>query len=179
MRTSVITLILAAAVLFCCACGGGVSDKVLLDALAEAAPKASELYGIIYGDALPHGEALDDGYCQVSSSAPYKTITALRTAIGSVFSPEYSKILENTAFSGVSSDEGAISAKFVERGGVLFIKPEVTADFGAPRTFDISKATVLKKNPYMAIVLLPHADGDLEVTLQNVNGKWMIDSPMF
>ena len=72
-----------------------------------------------------------------------------------------------------------ISAKFVERGGVLFIKPEVTADFGAPRTFDISKATVLKKNPYMAIVLLPHADGDLEVTLQNVNGKWMIDSPMF
>ena len=178
MRTPVITLILAAVVLFCCACGG-VSDKVLLDALAEAAPKASELYGIIYGDALPHGEALDDGYCQVSSSAPYKTITALRTAIGSVFSPEYSKILENTAFSGVSSDEGAISAKFVERGGVLIIKPEVTADFGAPRTFDISKATVLKKNPYMAIVLLPHADGDLEVTLQNVNGKWMIDSPMF
>ena len=178
MRTPVITLILAAVVLFCCACGG-VSDKVLLDALAEAAPKASELYGIIYGDALPHGEALDDGYCQVSSSAPYKTITALRTAIGSVFSPEYSKILENTAFSGVSSDEGAISAKFVERGGVLFINPEVTADFGAPRTFDISKATVLKKNPYMAIVLLPHADGDLEVTLQNVNGKWMIDSPMF
>ena len=178
MRTPVITLILAAVVLFCCACGG-VSDKVLLDALAEAAPKASALYGIIYGDALPHGEALDDGYCQVSSSAPYKTITALRTAIGSVFSPEYSKILENTAFSGVSSDEGAISAKFVERGGVLFINPEVTADFGAPRTFDISKATVLKKNPYMAIVLLPHADGDLEVTLQNVNGKWMIDSPMF
>ena len=179
MRKTVITLILAAVLVVCCACGGGVSDRELLDALAEAAPKASELYGIIYGDALPHGEALDDGYCQVSSSAPYKTITALRTAIGTVFSPEYSKILENTAFSGVSSDKGTISAKFVERGGVLFVNPEVTADFGAPRTFDVSKASVIKKNPYMAIVLLPHADGDLEVTLQNVNGKWMIDSPMF
>ena len=63
-------------------------------------------------------------------------------------------------------------------GGVDVQLAAVLSD-GAPRTFDISKATVLKKNPYMAIVLLPHADGDLEVTLQNVNGKWMIDSPMF
>ena len=179
MRRSVIALILAAAMMLLTACGGGVSDQVLLDALTEAAPTAYELYGIIYGDELPHGDALDDGYCQVSSTAPFKSITALRTAIGSVFSPEYSKILENTAFSGVSSDEGAISAKFVERGGVLFVKPEVTEGFAKPRSFDISAARVVKKNPYMAIVLIPHADGDLEVTLQNVNGKWMIDSPMF
>lgn len=170
---SVVTLALLAS------CGSGVSDKALLEALNTLAPEAQALYGVIYGDTLPHGDALDDGYCQISSASPYKSISEIRAAIDRVFSPEYAKILANTAFSGVSSDEGAISAKFVERGGVLFVNPEVTADFGAARTFDISGAKVLKKNPYMAIVLLPHSDGDLEVTMQNVNGKWMIDSPMF
>ncbi len=160
-------------------CGGGASDQTILSALEELAPKAHTLYGIIYGDTLPHGEALDDGYCQVSASAPMKSISELRASMETVFSPDYVKILSNTAFSGVSSDEGMISAKFTERGGVLFVNPKVTEDFGEPRTFDLSKAKVLKKNPYMAIVLLPHADGDLEVTLRNVGGAWLIDSPIF
>lgn len=180
MKKIAVILILALTTLtMLAACGGGASDAALLDALAEVAPKANALYAVIYGDALPHGDAADDGYCQVSASAPYKSISELRAAMDQVFSPEYSQILANTAFSGVSSDEGAISAKFVERGGVLFVNPSVTADFGEPRTFDMTQARVIKKNPYMAIVLLPHADGDLEVTLQNVDGQWLIDSPMF
>ncbi len=172
-----LTMILVIAQL--AACGGGASDEELLSALSALAPEAKELYSIIYGDALPHGEIGNDDYGQISPDAPYQSISELRAAIGKVFSHDYAKILANTAFNGVSSDEGMISAKFIERGYVLFVNPEVTEDFGEPREFDLSKAKVLKKNPYMAIVLLVHEEGDLEVSMKNVDGVWLIDSPMF
>lgn len=175
--TGLLVMLLAAVILLS-SCGGA-ADSELLGALTKLAPEAKAMYDIIYGDALPHGDALNDGYCQISSASPYKSISEIRAGIEKVFSPEYSKILANTAFNGVSSDEGLIDAKFIERSGVLFVNPSVTADFAQAREFDISAAKVKKKNPYMAIILIPHADGDLEVTMQNVDGVWMIDSPMF
>ena len=174
----VAAMLIASALLFV-GCGGGVSDEILISALEMAAPRANELYGVIYGDALEHLEAGDDGYCQISMEAKLRSIADIRTALRTVFTPEYCAILENTAFNGVSSEEGMIAAKFVERSNVLFVNPEVTADFGEPRTFDLSKAKVIKKNPYMAIILLTHESGDIEVALKNVDGIWLIDSPMF
>ncbi len=160
-------------------CGGAASDDEIIGSLEALAPSAKELYSIIYSDVLPHGEIEKDGYAKISEESQYKSISELKEALSKVFTSDYCKIISNTAFVGVSSDEGAIHAKFIERENGLYVKPEVTEDFGAARDFDFSNAKVIKKNPYMAIVLITHVDGDTEVTMRSVNGVWLIDSPIF
>ena len=171
----VLTLAAAAALTSC----GGAGDDELISSLEALAPGAGELYRVIYADVLPHGEAEEDGYCKVSTDADYTSIAAIQKAMSEVFTPEYCQILSNTAFSGISVDEGSIGAKFAEENGVLYVNPSVTEDFAMPRTFDLSSAKVVKKNNFMAIIRIPHADGDVEVTMRRINGAWLIDSPMF
>ncbi len=159
-------------------CGGENSEEVLGD-FAAIAPRATNLYRIIYTDGLPHGETGEDGYAAVSEGAEFSSIEEIEEALAEVFYSDYCKILENTAFLGVYTAEGEIKAKFIERDGVLYVAPSVTEHFGEPRDFDISEAEVVKKNRYMATVLVPHPDGDLEVSLQNTENGWKINSPLY
>lgn len=162
-----------------CSCGGGADDAEILSALDTLAPKAHELYTIVYGDALPHGEIEDDGYARVSDGAKYQSIEQIKAALGDVFTAEYCEIIYNTAFGGITVDEGTIGAKFGEDETGFYVNPSVTENFAAPREFDLSEAKIIKKNRFAAIVSIPHEDGDLEVTLTLIDGKWLIDSPMF
>ncbi|MBQ8551927.1 MAG: hypothetical protein IJ428_03830 [Clostridia bacterium] len=161
------------------ACGGGADDAEILSELSALAPRATELYRIIYGDSLSHGEADEYGYCQVTADAVFSSVDALDVAMREVFYYDYYKILANTAFYGVAADEGEIGAKFIEKDGVMYVNPTVTEHFGEPREFDLTEAKVIKKNPYMAIVRIPHVDGDVEVTLQKTEEGWQINSPLF
>lgn len=158
---------------------GGADDNEILSALGELSPKARELYGIVYGDALAHGEVEDDGYARVSEDAEYQSIDEIKAALSEVFTPEYCEIIYNTAFSGVAVEEGEISSKFGEDETGLYVNPSVTEGFAEPREFDITAAEVVKKNRFAAVVRIPHNDGDIEVTLTFIDGKWLIDSPMF
>lgn len=160
-------------------CGGGADDSEILSELSALAPRATELYRIIYSDALPRSEVSEDGYYRVSDEAPFTSVAELDAAMRRVFYYDYYKILANTAFKGVFAEEGEIVAKFTDRDGRLYVAPSVTAHFGEPREFDLTEAKVIKKNPYMAIVRIPHADGDVEVTLQKTESGWMINSPLF
>ncbi len=160
-------------------CGGGASDEVILNELEELAPKAKELYDIIYGDGLAHGEPDESGYAKVSDEAKYKSENEIVLAMLEVFTPEYYQILSNVAFKGVSVDEGAIAEKFYEKDGILYVNPSVTADFGEIEIPDLKQAKVIKKNRYMAIVEIPVEDSSIEVTLRLVDGSYRIDSPIF
>lgn len=162
-------------------CGAGTQDDAeLLSALSSLAPKARELYGIIYGDDLERvSEAESDGYYAVTETAKYKSISELKSAISNVFSEGYSEVLYNTAFNGAVLNEIVIYAKFIEKDGRLYVNPKSTENFGKAREFDLSGARVLKANRFRAIIAVPDGDGVLEVTLQKENGVWKLDSALF
>jgi len=161
---------------------GAATDSELKAAVAELIPKAHSIYSIVYGDSLPHGEtASQNGYYRIDASTGFTTVSSLKAAILEVCSPDYAEVLYNTAFSGVSQDEGAIDAKFVEQDGSLWIKPEVTSDFASPRLFDAESVEIIKKNRYLAQVRLTPTDGSeaVEVTLRLCNGTWLLDSALY
>lgn len=164
-----------------CSCGAGAQDESeLIEALSSLAPKARELYEVIYGDSLEIvAEAGNDGYYAVSENAEYKTISELKAAIRKVFSSGYSEVLYNTAFNGATLNETVIYAKFIEKDGRLYMNPKSTEDFGEAREFDLSGARVVKANRYRAIIAIPDGVGELEVTIQKENGEWRIDSALF
>jgi hypothetical protein len=168
-------------IFFVYSCGmGSQNDSELLSVLSELAPTARELYGIIYGDELPHEtEAGSDGYYAVSNDAEYQSVSELKTVMIEVFSSGYLQVLYNTAFNGVSSDEGTIGAKFIEKDGRLYVNPDSTNGFGKPREFDLINSRVVKSNRYKAIIAVPYGDGVLDVSMQKDNGKWKIDSAIY
>ena len=170
---------LAVLLLTLCACGAAAPAIDYIAILEELAPKAAEMYSVIYGDALPHGEAGSDGYCKVSADSPYSSISEVKLAMSEVFTSDYIRLLANTAFQGISVDEGAIGAKFTEREGVLYVNPSVTEGFSTPRSFDFSRASVVKANRFMAKIELYHEGGGIEVTIRLSDGVWLLDSPMF
>ncbi len=171
-----LTVILSVLLISC----NTVADEVVISALADLSDEAYELNLIIYGDGLAREEvAEENGYYKVSADAEYTSVAALKTAMGEVFSPEYIEIMNNTAFRGVSSDAGVVGAKFMEKDGVMYVNPSVTENFGEPKMIDTTKAKVANKNNYVAIVIIPDGDDDIEITMRNVDGKWLIDSPIF
>ncbi len=179
MKRFAVFFLLVIMIISLASCGGRADNAEILAELSALAPRATELYRIIYGDALPHGNVSEDGYYRVSDNAAFTSVDELDAAMREVFYYDYYKILANTAFFGVAAAEGEIGAKFVDKDGRLYVAPSVTEHFGEPREFDLTEAKVVKKNPYMAIVRIPHADGDIEVTLQMTENGWMINSPLF
>ncbi len=180
----VLVFALIASLLLSCG-GSGAPDSQLTEALRALEPKARELYGIVYGDTLPHGEEAEGLYYKVSEDALYQSVEELKAAMGEVFTPAYSKVLCNTAFETVSLDDGTtIHSKFMTKEDGLYVNPFATEDFGRMRTFDFESVAVVKKNPYRATLSVKAAGEDgtieeLEVNLQKVNGIWLLDSPLF
>ena len=174
----IICVLLTLVLITVSSCGGYDSDE-LISAVRELAPKASELYSIIYGDGLERADTPEKNGSYLVTDSRYQSIDEIKSAMAEVFSEGYTKVLSNTAFSGVSSDEGAIAAKFTERDGKLYVDPSVTADFGAQREFDLSEIRIVKQNRFKAIVAVKAPDGELEVTLEKDNGVWKLDSAMY
>ena len=96
-----------------------------------------------------------------------------------VFSEDYIEILSNTAFGGVSVDEGSIGAKFIERDGILSVDPTVTEGFGEPREFDLDTARIVKQNRFVAIIAVSSGSDELEVTMRLEDGVWKLDSALY
>ncbi|MBQ8510130.1 MAG: hypothetical protein IJ493_09525 [Clostridia bacterium] len=180
MKKLTVFLLLLVLAVGCVSCGGSVNDDELLSALEELAPKAHELYVIIYGDATPHDDTESGSYYKVSEDAVYHSINEMKAAMLEVFSPSYAQVLYNTAFNNASIDDGTmIYAKFIEKEDGLYVNPSATEGFASPRTFNLTGASVVKKNPYKATISIPTEDGSHEVTMQKVNGVWLIDTPLF
>ena len=168
--------------LFNVASCGGVSDDEILSTLSELAPRAAEVYAVIYGDSVPHGEADESGMCMVSEDSKYKSTADISLSMLDAFTVEYADVLANTAFRGVTSDEGGKNPKFFEQDGVLYVCPSATEGFVVPSAPDLTNAKVVKKNKFMAVVNIPQGDGiedDIEVTLRFTDKGWKIDSPLF
>ena len=171
-------LILTASVSSC----GGAPDEEIIAALNELAPKAVEMHGVVYGDTVPHGEADESGMCVVSENSKYSAISQIDSDLSAVFSDEYKQIIENTAFNGVSADEGQISPKFFEQDGVLYVNPSATENFEVIESINTEGCKVTNKNKFMAIVELPQgagAEDDMEITLRSTENGWRIDNIKF
>lgn len=162
-------------------CGTSAEDEQkLLDDFRAAAPRALELYSYIYGDALPlTDEESVSGYYVVADNSPIKTMDDFESALEEVFSEDYIEVISNTAFGGVSVDEGSIGAKIIERDGILSVDPTVTEDFGEPREFDLDTARIVKQNRFIAIVAVKSGTDELEVTLRLEDGVWKLDSALY
>lgn len=158
---------------------GGADDAEIMSALDELAPKAYELYTVVYGDALPHGVIEDDGYARVLEGAKYQSVAEIKAALFEVFTPEYCTVIWNTAFGGVDVEEGTVDAKFGEDETGFYVNPSATESFAEPRQFDTSTAKITRKTRFIAEILIEHEDGDITVTLYNFRGEWLIDSPLF
>lgn len=168
-------------ILSICSCGAGAQDESeILDAFSSLAPKALEVYGIIYGDELTHeSEAGSDNYYAVSETAEYRSISELKAVMEKVFTDGYSQVLCNTAFYGAVANDVVIYAKFIEKDGRLYVNPKTTEDFGKPREFDLDGARVVKMNQYRAIVAVSDGSAELEVYMQKESGEWRIDSAIY
>lgn len=178
MRKIIAALLLTFSLLLLISCGGYDSEE-LISAVRELAPKAEELYSVIYGDSLETSAVEEsNGYYLVTDSR-FQSINDMKTAMKEVFSEGYMKVVSNTAFNGVSSDEGAISAKFREIDGKLYVDQTVTADFGKMREFELDDIKVVKQNRFKAKVAVKSGDETLEVTLQKEDGVWKLDSAMY
>lgn len=176
----IIGLILTFSLIISCfvSCGGYDKEE-LISAVRELAPKAEELYSVIYGDSLETSAVEEsNGYYLVTDSR-YQSVAELKAAMNEIFSKSYMKVLSNTAFDGVSADEGSIAAKFLEVGEKLYVNPAVTKDFGEPRHFDTESIKIVKQNRFKAKVAIKSGDTELEVTLQKSDGKWKLDSAMY
>ncbi len=160
-------------------CGSSYDPSELTAAMEELAPKAAELYSVIYGSSIKTS-ALEEsnGYYLVTDER-YQTIAELKTAMKEVFSEGYIKVLSNTAFDGVSTDEGSIEAKFKEIDGKLYVNPEVTADFGEMHEFELDSLKVLKQNRFKAKVEISSGDYSQEVILEKEDGVWKLDSALY
>lgn len=178
MKRFAVIAIIISVIFSVCACSGYADDSEIIGALGELLPKSKYLYSAVYGDILEHGLPDDTGYCLVEDEE-LTSISQIKEALYTVFTPEYADIICNTAFRGVQTDDGYISAKFMEREGKLYVNPSTTEDFATPRDFDISSASVKEKNLYMAKVEISHNGTVIEVILQYMDGKWLIDSPVF
>jgi len=172
----IVALFIGIAVMTSCS---GAPDEDILAALKELSPKAIKMYEIVYGDVLAHGEPDENGMCVVEATSEFKSEKDISDAIDEVFTDEYGRILKNTAFNGVSTDEGGINPKYYEKDGVLYVCPSSTEGMNYTKEIDLKGAKVVKKNRFMAKVLLPLGKGDkddLEVTLKFIDGNWKIDS---
>lgn len=184
-KFTLLTVILCLVMLIFCgtlaSCGTSEADEQkLLDDFRAAAPRAVTLYDYIYGDGLPlTSEESVSGYYVVADDSPIKTMDAFMSAMSEVFSEDYIEILSNTAFGGVSVDEGSIGAKFIERDGILSVDPTVTEGFGEPREFDLDTARIVKQNRFVAIIAVSTGSDELEVTMRLEDGVWKLDSALY
>jgi len=166
----------------CISSCSGAPDEEIIAALEELTPKAVEMYGIVYGDTLPHGEADENGMCVVSGESKYTNIFQIKSDLAKVFSDEYLQIISNTAFSGVAVDEGEISPKFFEQNGILYVNPSATENFEVIDSINLDGCKVIKKNKFMAVVELLQDEGnedDMEITLRYTENGWRIDNIKF
>lgn len=170
-----ISLIMTALV----SCQSGYDEKELISAMEELAPKASELYSIIYGSSIKTSPLEESNGYYLVTDERYSSIADIKAAMKEVFSEDYIKVLSNTAFDGVSADEGSIGAKFKEINGKLYVDLSVTSDFGEMHEFELDSLVVLKQNRYKAKVRISSGDSTLEVTLQKEDGVWKLDSSLY
>lgn len=174
-----ICFILTFSLLLCLVSCQKYDPEELITAVRELEPKARELYSVIYGNEIERSMLEEsNGYYLVTDSR-YQSVADLKSAMSEVFSESYIKVLSNTAFEGVSADEGAIDAKYLEIGGKLYVNPEVTADFSEQREFDLESIEIVKQNRFKAKVAVSSGDDVLEVTMQKEDGVWKFDSSIY
>ena len=162
-----------------------VDKEELLNELPLLIEKGRELLEVVFGEGLETDESGSESYragsAAVSKSARYKSIDELKNALSEVFGEEYTAVLCNTAFNGVSDDDGSIHPRYIEsEDGVLFADMdfEMQIEKREPK-YDSIKIT--KSNRYMAEIeiTMVYADSREEtdtIRVVNEDGRWKRDS---
>ncbi len=119
--------------------------------VAELVEKSYEINVIVFGEGLPHLDEKDEDnplYSPVLENEKYKSISDIRLAIREVYSEEYAKSLETTAFSGaVGGVEGTtLYPRYItNKEGELCILTDYTIlDYESPTYGEYKGLNVLK-----------------------------------
>ncbi len=135
MKKAICLLLLCACMLCgCSACRNPQAEGEAIAAFCESYEQALALYDIVYGAGLPaaDGYAFDpDGatvqYAPVAGSAPYTSLSQMRTQIERLYSEELAKTLCRMAFSDLYMDGTSTPTEGDGEGDD--VQPSVTARY--------------------------------------------------
>ncbi len=182
----------------------GCTKKLTKD---EATAKVSELVEasyelnvIVFGEGLEYietEESKNSRYALVKENDKYNSIKDIRDAIEKVFSEDYSKVMETTAFVGIKGavDGTVIPERYIENSvGFLVLKNDIALDGEVDieggkdeieysglkvRKYDSSSIEIKKISRRFIEAYITSIDGSetILVTLILEENGWRLDSP--
>lgn len=196
---SVVVLVLTIlSVVSLSACTKKLSKEEATTKVAELVEASYELNVIVFGEGLEYietEESKNARYALVKENEKYNSIKDIRDAIEKVFSEDYSRVMETTAFVGVQEKFGAVLPRYIENSqGFLVLKNNVVLDGsvdvnGDKQEIGYQGIKVLKYDPSTieivkisrrfieANITSEGGEATILVTLILENGEWRLDSP--
>jgi hypothetical protein len=168
----------------------------IISASAELIEASYDINTVFFGSGLPAVESDDEvlRHFEIAEDSPYHTKDEIKTATLAVYSPDYSELLFEKAFTGfvvsvgdedsVDADQ-VIDARYVEYGDRLVILPIKDEDvMKLDRTYDTSSITVVSQKKGRAVLSVPSfVDGvpsdDITLTVVMTDDGWRLDSPTY
>jgi hypothetical protein len=182
------------------ACTKKLSKDEATSKVAELVEASYELNVIVFGEGLEYietEESKNSRYALVKENEKYNSIKDIRDAIEKVFSEDYSRVMETTAFVGVQGAYGSASVpeRYIENSqGFLVLKNDIVLDGnvdvnGDKQEIGYNGMKVLKYDPSTieivkiskrfieANITSQNGEATILVTLILENGEWRLDSP--
>lgn len=185
-RAAVLPLLLAL-LLFLPACGKKPTAEELAPRVRELCEQSFVLNEIYYGAGLPAvASVTGTDYCYVDiDKTDYYTADLIREATEAVYTADYAARLEETAFTGVTNDVGALLARFSEDGdGNLMQHRDTESILPGKRAFlyetmKLEKASADEARIRLSATLDGAPDDDAVLTFKKENGVWLLDTPTY
>ena len=216
-----ITVILAAAVLAAIltsslfSCGRRYEDGEIITAAKELIADSEEINRVYFGDGIPLADEEDyaglypwlapdapdpendDGltYYMVKPDCGYSSTEDIKNATLSVFTEDYSEILFENAFSGVTvvvgegdqAEKQLVSlARYIdsEEGYLAARIPKEDEKLPLGRVYDLENITVVSQRGTEAKIKVPSTSPDgeaeeIELTLKMTENGWRLDTPTY
>jgi len=172
---------------FLSACAKGPAAEEIAPRVRELCERSFVLNEIYYGAGLPAvASATGSDYFYIDiDQTDFYTADLIREETEAVYTADYAARIEEAAFTGVTSEVGALLARFSEDGdGNLMQHRDAESILPGKRAFLYDTLTVERSSPSevkvrLAATLDGEKDDDALLTLKKENGVWLLDSPTY
>ncbi|MBQ4298331.1 MAG: hypothetical protein II771_08540 [Clostridia bacterium] len=169
------------------ACAKGPAAEEIAPRVRELCERSFVLNEIYYGAGLPAvASATGSDYFYIDiDQTDFYTADLIREETEAVYTADYAARIEEAAFTGVTSEVGALLARFSEDGdGNLMQHRDAESILPGKRAFLYDTLTVERSSPSevkvrLAATLDGEKDDDALLTLKKENGVWLLDTPTY
>ena len=169
------------------ACAKGPAAEEIAPRVRELCERSFVLNEIYYGAGLPAvASATGSDYFYIDiDQTDFYTADLIREETEAVYTADYAARIEEAAFTGVTSEVGALLARFSEDGdGNLMQHRDAESILPGKRVFLYDTLTVERSSPSevkvrLAATLDGEKDDDALLTLKKENGVWLLDTPTY